>query len=76
MGTDSFFAAANPRPDSYARWSPMRQLGVCASSSANPKLTHGAEMQTRHPLEALVRHLAAKKAVCPHFNKLLENVKP
>jgi hypothetical protein len=37
----------------YARWSPMRQLGFCAGSGANPKLTHGAEMQTRHLVEAL-----------------------
>ena len=33
--------------------SPMRQLGVCAGFSANPKLTHGAEMPTNHPVEAL-----------------------
>src|SRR5258708_13015526 len=30
----------------------MRQLGVCAGSSANPTLTHGAEMQTDHPVAA------------------------
>ena len=32
----------------------MRQLGVCAGSSADPKLTHGAEMQTCHPGRALM----------------------
>jgi hypothetical protein len=39
----------------------MRQLGVRAGSSANPKLTHGAEMQTNHPVEALeaLHHAAA-----------------
>jgi hypothetical protein len=31
----------------------MRQLGVCTSSRANPKLTHGAEMQTNYRVEAL-----------------------
>jgi hypothetical protein len=35
------------------RLSTMRQLGVCAGSSANPKLTHGAEKQTNYPVEAL-----------------------
>jgi hypothetical protein len=33
----------------------MRQLGVCASSSASPTLTHGAEMPTNHPVEAFAR---------------------
>ena len=41
----------------------MRQSGLFThtltsgdrdGSSANPKLTHGAEMQTNHPVEALV----------------------
>jgi hypothetical protein len=32
----------------------MREFGVCAVSSANPKLTHGAEIQTSHAVEALV----------------------
>jgi hypothetical protein len=41
----------------------MRQLGVYAGSSANPKLTHGAEMQTNHPVEALVVRATAGKSL-------------
>jgi hypothetical protein len=32
----------------------MRQLGVIAVPRANPKLTHGAELPTNHPVAALV----------------------
>jgi site-specific DNA recombinase len=32
----------------------MRQLGVIAVPNANPKLTHGAELPTNHPVAALV----------------------
>jgi len=31
----------------------MRQLGVIAVPSASPKLTHGAEVPTNHPVTAL-----------------------
>jgi hypothetical protein len=32
----------------------MRQLGVIAVPNANPKLTHGAELPTNHPVTPLV----------------------
>jgi hypothetical protein len=35
----------------------MRQLGVIAVSNANPKLTHGAELPTNHPVAALAAFL-------------------
>src|SRR5271155_624143 len=37
-----------------AVYGPMRQLGVIAVPSSNPKLTHGAELVTNHPVAALI----------------------
>jgi len=34
--------------------SPMRELGVRIGTRTNPKLTHGAEMPTNYPAEALL----------------------
>jgi hypothetical protein len=40
-------------PHDETPWSPMRELGVIAVHGTNPKLTHGAELPTNHPVTAL-----------------------
>ncbi len=41
------------RPTPEQRFSPMRQLGAITISTESPKLTHGAESLTKHPVVAL-----------------------